>query len=311
MRKLAEITVEQLQEWAIEAREAAIDGQLPDYIPLLARADRKSFAVCIQTLQSSIVSVGNPNLTFPLMSAIKPFLLLYCITSFGIERVFDRVGKQPSDSSFNSLRQLEMDNGFPRNPMINSGAIALADLLPGETALSRCEALQNWLNQQDGSKLFLSESVLQSVISKPNPRNIALASELEKKGSIQNARLALEAYNYICCLSGTVHDLAALGISIANSPAPIRSIVLEIMTTCGLYEASEEFAKKVGLPTKSGVSGVMLSVVNSRGSIACYSPPLNLQGNSIAGLSVIDKIAEFLKSDRRDIDGTYRENLFD
>jgi glutaminase len=294
MERLLGIGEEDLQRWAIEARVRAIEGQLPNYIPHLSQANPEALAVCLQSLDGGIVSIGDRGLTFPLMSAIKPFTLLYTLMVFGSERVFDRVGKEPSDYPFYSLTQLQEDRGFPRNPMINSGAIALADLLLGNDGFSRCETLRNWLNEQGNCQLFLDESVFASVISKPNPRNLALVEKLGATGVVQNVTLALETYNYICCLSGTVGDLASLGMVILHSPPGIRSIVLEIMTTCGLYEASGTFAQEVGFPAKSAVSGVILSAIEGKGAIALYSPPLDERGNSIASLYMLEKIAKVI-----------------
>jgi len=227
------------------------------------------------------------------MSVIKPFLLLYLLTHLGEDAVFRRVGKQASSYPFNSLNQLQEDRGFPRNPMINSGTIVLADLLAGETPESRCENLLLWLNKMGNCQLFLDRSVLESVHSFPNVHNQALSLELEKNGYISHRYLALETYNRICCLSGKIADLANLGKLILA--APYAKIILEIMTNCGLYEASQQFALEVGFPTKSGVSGALLSIVSDEGVIACYSPLLNEQGNSILGLNLLTHISHFVK----------------
>jgi glutaminase len=291
---LSRIKIEDLQTWAIEARLRAKKGQLPHYIPRLTQANPDALALQISCLDGQILGIGNDRVTFPLMSTIKPFLLLYLLTHLGTKAVFDRVGKDPSTYPFYSLTQLQEDNGFPRNPMLNSGAIVLSDSLKGENARSRCESLRLWLNLQGNCQLFLDEDVLASVISRPNPRNQALVEELAARGHLQNPQLALETYNYICCLSGTIGDLASLGLLILQSPPSLRQIVLEIMCNCGLYEASAEFARSVGLPTKSGVSGVVLSILEGEGSIASYSPPLDERGNSIASLFLLGKIAHFI-----------------
>ncbi|MGB3405319.1 MAG: glutaminase [Microcoleaceae cyanobacterium] len=288
----------QLNEWIKNAKQRSQQGNLPRYIPQLAHVNSEAFAVCIVSHDQSIQVVENRNLTFSLMSVIKPFLLLHLLAKIGTRIVFKWVGVEPSEYPYNSLAQLTADGGKPRNPMINSGAIALANLLTGKTAIERCETLLNWLNQWGDCQLFLDESLYQSVTALPNPNNKALAEELLQSGQILDAEIALETYNLICCLSGTVIDLAKLGMLLVQPPELIgqqpSQIVKALMMTCGLYQASAEFAVKVGLPTKSGVSGAVLAVIPRQGAIACYSPPLDAQGNSIGGLSLITDIAEGL-----------------
>ncbi|MDP8933552.1 MAG: glutaminase, partial [Cyanobacteriota bacterium] len=120
-----------------------------------------------------------------------------------------------------------------------------------------------------------------------------------ESGCIQNSKIALETYNCVCCLSGTVEDLAKLGMVLVNSGD--RAIgencrtVKALMATCGLYEASGRFALRVGLPAKSGVSGALLSAIPGQGAIGFYSPPLDKEGNSVAGLFLLEQIAKTLR----------------
>ena len=293
MNRLARLRVEDIQAWIQEVHLSESKGQTPYYIPVLKQVHPEVFALQIHCLGGEILSWGDETVTFPLMSVIKPFLLLYLLNHLGEDAVFRRVGKQASSYPFNSLTQLQEDRGFPRNPMINSGAIALADLLAGETPESRCENLLLWLNEMGNCQFFLDRSVLDSVHSYPNTHNQALSLELEKNSYINHRYLALETYNQICCLSGKIADVANLGKLILA--APFREIILEIMTDCGLYEASQQFALEVGFPTKSGVSGALLSIVSDEGVIACYSPLLNEQGNSILGLNLLTHISHFVK----------------
>ena len=297
---LAALTQTQLDAWVQQAKTLSQQGKLPDYIPLLAQANPSWFAMQIQCTNGQIYTSGNLTLSFPLMSAIKPFLLLFLLEKLGIEAVFSRVGREPSREPFNSLEQLEADGGWPRNPMLNSGAITLASLLPGQDASSRCESLRQWLNERASCHLFLDELMLSSVRSLPNERNRAIATQLANSSYLDGMETALDTYNHICCLSGTVADLALLGILLAQCQRGIKPehchTVNTLMTTCGLYQASSDFAREVGLPTKSGVSGVVVSVVPSQGAIACYSPPLDRAGNSVAGVFLLQQIAQAFRS---------------
>ncbi len=282
-----------------KALQEATEGKLPRYIPLLAKVNPHNFALGIYFQEQALFSLGDTYLRFPLMSVIKPFLLLKTLWDFGQDYVFTKVGHNPSDYPFNSLRQLIEDQGFPRNPMINSGAIALAGLLPGKDAQSRCEHLCQWLNNLANCQLFLDYAMLESVHSQPNVNNQALVREMSSKGYLDNPKIALETYNYICCLSGTVLDVVHLGILLVNPLGTLNyqhcQVVQELMTKCGLYEKSLAFAGEVGLPTKSGISGIILSIIPNQGAIAVYSPPLDKNGNSVAGLYLVEKIAAELR----------------
>ncbi len=281
-----------LMNWVQDAQEKAKKGKLPHYIPYLQQINPDHFSFYAVSLQDEELKAGNLSLIFPLMSVIKPFLLLYCLKILGEKVVFQKVGKLTSDYPFNSLKQLEKDQGFPRNPMINSGAILLSSLVRGNTSNSRCQNLLTWLNETANCRLFLDETVLRSVQSKPNPKNQALVNYLVEKNSLKNPEIALETYNMICCLSGKITDLAKLGLLLLKDN-PEGLIVQEIMLSSGLYEASQTFAETIGFPTKSGVSGTILAIIPHKGVIACYSPPLDAQGNSILGLYLIEKIAQF------------------
>lgn len=122
------------------------------------------------------------------MSAIKPFLLLYLLEQVGAETVFQWVGISPSDAPFNSLEQLIADNGRPRNPMINSGAITLADKLPGKNAGDRHTRLCQWLNQLALCHLKLDEVMLASVRSTGSQANRAITQYLTQAGYVKIQR---------------------------------------------------------------------------------------------------------------------------
>ncbi|WP_373537065.1 glutaminase A [Microcoleus sp.] len=296
--KLSSLQPEQLAAWAKEAINRSKSGQIPAYVPLLAEAEKEWFAVQIRAIDGHILSWGSIAKTFPLMSTVKPLVLLYLLCELGEKTVFDCVGCDPSEMPFNSLTQLEIDGGKPRNPMINSGAIALASLIPGNNAVARCQNLQTWLNQQANSQLFVDELMLDSVNQKRNQNNRDLALAMLKFGYLQNAEIALETYNRVCCLSGNVEDLAKLGMVLVKSDEALWEncrTVKALMATCGLYEASGRFALRVGLPAKSGVSGAMLSVIPGEGAIGCYSPPLDREGNSVGGLFLLEQIAKALR----------------
>jgi glutaminase len=289
---LSALTQAQLGAWVAEVRSRTAYGRLPDYIPQLAEVDSALLAVQVQTLDGRIWRSGKDDPRFVLMSVIKPLLLLFALEHHGVEKVFRRVGMRPSDQSFHSLQQLRQDQGIPRNPMINSGAIALTALLIGSTAERRCDHFCDWLNQQAHTQLTLDRAMLDSVQALTNQTNRAIARTLFQAGYLDQAELAIDTYNHICCLSATVGDLANLGLLLLRSNH--TAIVTALMLTCGLYEASGEFAVRIGIPSKSGVSGAVLAVVPRQGAIACYSPPIDAIGNSVAGLLLLETLSQQL-----------------
>lgn len=296
--KLSALTGVQLESLAGQARSYSQGGRLPDYIPLLGQVNPEWFAVKINSTNGQSFSFGETEIPFVLMSVIKPFVLLFLLDIIGKEAVFSHVGMQPSEQPFYSIEQLESDQGWPRNPMINSGAIALASLLPGADCFTRCENLRQWLNERAGTNLVLDKAMLNSVVAAGGGRNRAIAKLMFELGFLNAPEIAIDTYNHICCLAGNVDDLANLGMLLATEKGEIsgenRHIVNALMMTCGLYEASASFAVRVGLPTKSGVSGALLSVVPSAGAIACYSPVLDHIGNSKAGVFFLEKFTKSL-----------------
>lgn len=296
MPSLASLNPTQLQPYVHLAQARAAQGNVIDRIAPLAKANPNWFAVQICGDQS--LSFGDTACRFPLMSVIKPFLLLFLLHCHDLESVLQWVGLQPSDAPFNSLDQLIADRGYPRNPMINSGAIALADKLPGTTATDRCAALCQWLNCQSGANLSLDQVMVTAVGQSDRSANLALVDFLTATNSLHNPSLALDTYEHICCLSGQVADLAQLGRLLTLSSQLIprhRQIVNAVMLTCGLYEASGLYAARIGLPMKSGISGALLAVVPRQGAIACYSPALDILGNPVASLAFVEQLSQELQ----------------
>lgn len=288
-----------LDNWVQQAQQQATQGQVAQRILRLAEADPQWFAIEIYAGTGSHYSLGEVDRSFPLMSVIKPFQLLYLLDHYGTEQVLSWVGVDPSDAPFNSLDQLVADGGKPRNPMINSGAIALSDKLPGQEGTDRSQRFCTWLNQQAGCQLTLDQAMLASVRSAGREPNQALVRYLAETGRLNHATIALDTYEQICCLSGTVRDLAALGNLLAINRGSIvaehRRTVNAIMLTCGLYEASAAYAVRIGLPMKSGISGALLAIVPHQGTIACYSPALDRIGNPVAGVALVETVSRQLQ----------------
>lgn len=293
-----QLTTQDLSNWGEQAKSQVITGKVCDRIPQLAVADPHWFAVHICCQSHESFSYGDTACVFPLMSVIKPFAFLYLLEHLGADQVLQWVGVQPSDAPFNSLDQLIADNGFPRNPMINSGAITLADKLPGKDGNQRTQLFCQWLNQA-GCQLQLDQVMLASVRLSRSPANQAIANYLTNTGHINNSEIALDTYEQTCCISGTVADLALLGKQLACENSFLatknRQRVNAVMLTCGLYEASAQFAVTIGLPMKSGIGGGLLGIVPKQGAIACYNPALDIIGNSVGAMAFIEALSQGLQ----------------
>ncbi|MEH2237300.1 glutaminase [Nostoc sp.] len=299
MKELEKLTTTELSAWVKQAKIQAKQGQITDRIPQLALADPAWFAVHICCESGKTISFGDTTCVFPLMSVIKTFSLLYLLEHLGAETVFGWVGVEPSDAPFNSLEQLIADRGHPRNPMINSGAITLADKLPGKDASDRTFLFCQWLNQLAGCQLKLDEVMLASVRLTRSKANQAFANYLAEAGHLKNLETALDTYEQICCISGRVEDLALLGKLLACENGLVKSqnrrIVNAVMSICGLYEASAKFAVRIGLPMKSGIGGGLVAIVPGSGAIACYSPGLDNIGNPVGAIAFVEALAQELQ----------------
>lgn len=298
------LSVDDLSLWMAQSQTHISQGQVLQRIPLLANINPLLFAVYIYSKPNIHYSLGDYTIRFPLMSVIKPFSFLYLLEHLGEDQVLQSVGTSPSSKAFNSLEQLISDNGHPRNSMINSGAITIAYKLNKISQVSSSisnytgdflsRPFIDWLNRFADTELYLDVDILNSVRSTRSPLNLAIARVLYENGYIENIESALDIYEEICCISGTVVDVGKLGKLLAHETGLItpqhRLLVNQVMLSCGLYESSPHYAQKIGLPMKSGISGALLTIIPDQGAIAIYSPAIDLIGNSIAGLRFIETL---------------------
>jgi glutaminase len=293
------INIHNLSSWVEQSKTQATQGKVIERIPQLAIVNPNRFAVHISCEPGENYSLGDTACVFPFMSVIKPFSLLYLLEYYGVKQVLQWVGVKSSDAPFNSLVQLIADNGYPRNPMINSGAITLAEKLPGDNGIACTQLFCKWLNELAGTQLYIDADILNSVRINRSQINIDITHYLYKTGNLKNIELSLDAYEQICCISGRVEDLAKLGNILTCTSDFIknqhRQIVNTVMLTCGLYEASAEYAVKIGLPIKSGIAGGLLTIIPNQGTIASYSPALDIVGNPVAGLALMETISQKLQ----------------
>ncbi|MTJ49480.1 glutaminase [Dolichospermum sp. UHCC 0259] len=299
MLGITSINLDNLSIWVEQAKTQAAQGKVIERIPKLATANPNSFAVYISCESGENYSLGDTDCVFPFMSVIKPFSLLYLLEYYGEKQVLQWVGVKPSDAPFNSLLQLKEDHGYPRNSMINSGAITLADKLPGKDGNECTQLFCKWLNELAGTQIYIDTDILASVRASRSQINIDITNYLCESGNLNNIELSLDVYEQICCISGRVEELAKLGNLLACKNEFInnqhRQFVNTVMLTCGLYEASAEYAVKIGLPIKSGIGGGLVAIIPNQGAIASYSPALDITGNPVAGLALMETLSQNLQ----------------
>jgi glutaminase len=262
------------------------------YIPELGNADAAWLGLALRTCRDEAFSIGDADRRFTLQSISKVFGLAALLEYEGTA-VFDRVSAEPSGDSFHSIVRLEEEAGHPRNPYINAGALCVTSRLPGRTAAEKVNVIRELLHTAGAEDLEINEAVYESE-RRTGSRNRALAHYMEHWGVLDGAEEAVDAYFRQCSLLVDARRLARIGLFLANrgvDPVSGRRVVSEdhsrilvaLMTTCGLYDAVGDFAIRVGLPAKSGVSGGILAVVPGEMALAAYGPGLDRKGNSVGG----------------------------
>ncbi len=295
-------------EAILEETRAAIapkigTGKVADYIPALARVDPNKFGIAVVDLEGKVTSLGDAHDPFSIQSISKVFTLTLVLCRHGA-RLWKRVGREPSGSPFNSIVQLENERGIPRNPFINAGAIVVSDmLLGGGTAAVTVDQITEFIETlAHDPSISVDREVVASEIE-TGYRNAALANFMRGFGNLENpVDQVLEVYFCQCSIAMSCVQLARSALFLAaggKDPVTGQQIVSQerarrinaLMLSCGHYDASGDFAFRVGLPGKSGVGGGILAVVPNRCVIGVWSPGLNANGNSLVGTLALEHLA--------------------
>ena len=276
----------------------AKEGNQADYIPALAKVNPDQFGMCIHTIYGEIYSIEQADTRFSSQSISKVFALAMCLSLKG-DDLWKRVGKEPSGTAFNSLIQLEMERGFPRNPFINAGAIVMSDILismlesPEEDFLLFVRAVSGNDTIQYNEEVAVSER-------EKGYLNAAIANLLKYYGTIENdIERVLHFYFLMCSVEMSCRELSLAFLAFANHRKKFNygGIKLTssqvkrmnaIMQTCGFYDDAGEFSYLVGLPGKSGVGGCIVAIYPLQYSVAVWSPRLNGKGNSVMGIKALE-----------------------
>lgn len=281
------------------------DGQTAQYIPALAAADPNAFGIVIATVDGALVSVGDSDTPFAIMSAAKPFTLALLLQQRGPEQILQKIGVEPTGLPFNSLEGIDRSTGRSLNPMVNAGAITAVSLLQVDTAEERWPMLLDYYSDFAGERLELMADVYKSV-SGSNYRNRAVANLLQYDGWLEaDPATTLDAYNKQSSVAVTARQLAVMGATLANgglNPVTGKQVldteyvdeVLAVMLTSGFYDESGWWAFTAGLPAKSGVGGGIVAVVPGKMAIAAFSPRLSEAGNSVRGMHAIRYLSSAL-----------------
>ena len=277
-------------------------GRVADYIPELATVDPAHFALSVATAEGGLYSTGDAGVAFSVQSVSKVFALALALGRLG-DRLWARVGREPSGLAFNSILQLEQEGGIPRNPFINAGAIVVTDAaLEGYAPREYLGELLGFIRTAAGDEdIHINKAVARSE-TETGHRNFAIAHFMRAHGNLANPpELTLGAYFHQCAIEMTTDQLALAGRFLMGGPAAPRLISADrvrrinaLMLTCGHYDGSGDFAFRVGLPGKSGVGGGILMIAPGRASVALWSPGLNAQGNSLLGTEAAELLARRL-----------------
>ena len=293
-----------VRDIADEMRARPDRGEVATYIPELARVDPSAFGIAVIDADGRIACAGDSDAPFSIQSVSKVFTFTLALGKAG-DRLWQRVGREPSGSPFNSIVQLERERGIPRNPFINAGAIAVTDLiLSGHQPREALGEILRFMQfVADDASVTIDEAVAASE-QRTGFRNVALANYMKSFGVLDNpVDLTLGVYFHQCAIAMSCLQLAKAGRFLAlhgRNPSTGLSVVPPerarrinaVMLTCGHYDGSGEFAYRVGLPGKSGVGGGILAIAPGKASVAVWSPGLDAAGNSHLGRIALEALSK-------------------
>ena len=280
-------------------------GRQADYIPALAQVDPDRFGICIATADGEFYGLGDIDECFSIQSVSKVFSLSMALSIMG-ENLWERVGKEPSGAAFNSLIQLELDHGIPRNPFINAGAIVVADILMSQLENPETDFLAFVRHIAGDSSIIYNRTVAASEREK-GYINAAIANMLKYYGNLRNdIEDVLRFYFLQCSVEMSCRQLARAFLPFADrrstfsfdgvnlTPSQVKRINA-VMQTCGFYNDAGEYSYLVGLPGKSGVGGGIGAVYPGRYAVATWSPRLNEKGNSVMGMKELELLTTYTR----------------
>ena len=304
----------------LHERHASLDeGEPASYIPELADVDPDRFAIAAVTLDGEQILVGDVEQQFTIQSISKLLVYGLALELHGRDAVLARVGVAPTGDSFNAIELDDVTNRAP-NPMVNAGAIAVTDLISGDSVDERIELMRSMYERYLGRRPEVDHDVWASERRTGN-RNRAIAYLMLSRGIVdEDVEQTLDLYFAQCSVLVTVADLAMIGATVANHgvhpltgtqvvPREVTRDMLTVALTCGMYNYAGEWAYSVGIPAKSGVGGGILGMLPGAGAMATFSPRLDEIGNSVRGLRVFESLSEQFEMHLFDPDRPWRRTL--
>ncbi len=294
-----------LEDFVEKARPFAAEGKVADYIPALRNQNPNDLAICIYSINNHTpIFAGDHVKKFTLQSISKVITLALVLMDFGEDAVFSKVGMEPTGDPFNSIAKLETHKpSKPLNPMINAGALAVTNMIKGNTVVEKWNHLIEFICHLSGGQVSYNEDVAYSELQTAN-LNRSLCYFMKQHGVIKgNVEDLLVLYTKQCAVEMNCMELAKIGAVFANDgqdfetgkqliPVDVARICKTFMVTCGMYNSSGEFAIKVGIPAKSGVSGGIMGSVPGKCGIGIFGPSLDEVGNSSAGFKLLELLSE-------------------
>jgi glutaminase len=296
---------EQLLEQAVaRVRLLLGNGRVADYIPALASVDPCKLAIAVTTPDGTTHGAGDYLEPFSIQSISKVFSLTLALSLYEEEEIWCRVGKEPSGHSFNSLVQVELERGIPRNPFINAGALVIADMLQARLGAPKQHMLELVRRLSANPAIAYDKQVAESEYQH-SARNAAIAYLMKSFGNFRgDVDRVLRTYFHYCALRMSCADLSRAFMYLANRGVSLggQQLLTQVQTrqmnallaTSGLYDGAGEFAYRVGMPGKSGVGGGIIAVIPGDMAICVWSPALDDNGNSLAGTAMLEYLSQQL-----------------
>ena len=290
---------------AYEKFRSDTSGKNADYIPYLAQVDSKLFGISVVTVDNQIFELGDVKYSFSIQSISKVYTLAMAMEELGYDKVFQRIGSEPTGRAFNSVTAVVEMPTHTGNPLVNAGAIATTSLISGKDANEKWKNILDFYSKVAGEKLVLIDEVYKSEAA-TNTGNKALSMLLAKYERIYDDPFeSVDIYTKQCSVGVNATQLARMGALLANNgknPATGEQVIkredvpyiLSAMTMAGLYDSSGWWAWHVGLPAKSGVGGGIVAIIPGKGAIAVFAPRLDEAGNSVKAQKVIEYVGDKL-----------------